>query len=440
MNWRPPMFLRRIFGKKPKPSPPPETRELSLDSLEAEIKSLRMRKLEAAKEALKPKIDEVVWICEEMRALIKFLAQAEVIKDIYVGLGKTAHEARRLLVDKLNRAIQGIKPPRELTWQSLVAFDDSLSRALGLMNDAIIAHSRYVAVLFDQQVQNVSRSIHKLNGSAAGLKGAIMENDREIQMLDGISSKIARRRDLSQLQTYMRAQRESLDGRIKELENRAKAEGTELDQLTNSQELKQMENVRHELDQIDRKIIRIKGEASSAISNLGRPFKKMKKLALDEKHPLERDKLRMLDLCIDEPLKAFLSEEENMPKLTILLRDLKDIIKKEEIKINPRERRKKLAHIRAMLDGGLLDLKQMYKGALAEKAAKEQAYATSPLLKQKTELERSLKAHRSELEKIQSEFKGLTKEMEDVKGEIGQGKSKLEEEASIALGVKLNIT
>ena len=434
------MFLRRIFGKKTKPPPLPEIRELSLDSLEEEIKSLRMHKLEAAKEAVKPKIDEVVWICEEIREWIKVLAQAEAVKEVYVGLGKTAREARRLLVDKLNRAIQGIKPPKELTWQSIVAFDDSLSRALGLMNDAIIAHSRYVTVLFGQQVQNVSRSIHKLNGSAAGLKGAIMENDREIQMFDGISSKIARQRDLLQLRTYMRAQRESLDGRIKELENSIKAEGTGLDQLINSQELKQMENVRHELDQIERKIIRIKGEASSAISNLGRPFKKMKKLALDEKHPLDRDKLRMLDLCIDEPLEAFLSEGENMPKLTVLLRDLEDIIKNEKIKINPREREKKLAHIRAMLDGGLLDLKRRYEGALAEKVAKEQAYATSPLLKQKAELERSLEAHRSELEKIQSEFKGLTKEMEDVEGEIGQGKSKLEDEASIVLGVKLKIT
>lgn len=434
------MFLRRIFGKKPKSPPPPEIRELSVDSLEEEIKSLRARKLEAAKEATRPKIDEVVWICEEIRALIKVLTQAEAVKEVYVGLGKTAREARRLLVDKLNRAIHGVNPPKELTWQGVVAFDDSLGRALGLMNDAIIAHSRYVAVLFGQQVQNVSSSIHKLNGSAAGLKGAIMENDREIQMLDGISSKIARQRDLLQLQTYTRAQRESLDGRIKELENSVKAEGAELDQLINSQELKQMENVRHELDQIGRRIIRIKGEASSAISNLGRPFKKMKKLALDEKHPLDRDKLRMLDLCIDEPIKAFLSEEENMPRLTVLLRDLEDIIKNEEIKINPRERRKKLAHIRAMLDGGMLDLKRRYEGALAEKAAKEQAYTTSPLLKQKAELERSLKAHRSELEKIQSEFKGLTKEMEDVEGEIKQGKSKLEEEASIALGVKLKIT
>jgi len=434
------MFFRRIFGRKPKPPPPPEIRELSLDSLEEEIKSLRVRKLEAAKEAVKPRVDEVAWICEEIKALIEVLARAEAVKEVYVGLGKTAHEARRLLVDKLNRAIKGIKPPRELTWQNLVTFDDSLSRALSLINDAITAHGRYVAILFDQQVQNVSRSIHKLNGSAAGLKGIIMENSREIGMFDGISSKIARQRDLLQLRTYMRAQKESLDGQVKELENTVKVEGAELDRLVNSQELKQVENIRHELDQIERKIIRIRGEASSAISNLGRPFKKMKKLALDGKHPLDRSKLRMLDLCIDEPLKAFLSEGENMPELTALLQDLEGIIKNEEIKINPRERRKRLAHIRAMLDGGLFDLKRRFEGVLEEKAEKGREYAMSPLLKQKAELEESLDARRSKLDRIKSELNGTVKEMEKTEEEIRRNGSELEGEASTVLGAKLKIT
>lgn len=434
------MFFRKIFGRKPRPPPPPEIRELSLDSLEEEIKSLRARRLEAAKEAVKPKVDEVAWVCEEIKASVGVLAQAEAVREVYVGLGKTAHEARRLLVDKLNRAVKGIKPPRELTWKIFVAFDDSLSRALSQMNDAVVAHGRYVAVLFDQQMQNVSRSIHKLNGSAAGLKGIIAENNREIEMFDGISSKIARQKDFLQLRAYMRTQRELLDGRVKELENTVKVEGAELNRLINSQELKQMENVRHELDQIERKIVRIRGEASSAISNLGRPFKKMKKLALDGKHPLDRSKLRMLDLCIDEPLKAFLSEGENMPTLTALLQGLEGIIKSEEIKINPRERRKKLAHIRAMLDGGLLDLKRRFEGALGEKTEKERAYATSSLLKQKAELEKSLGAHRSKLDKIRSELNGTIKEIEKTEEEIGRNRSELEGEASMVFGVKLKIT
>jgi hypothetical protein len=434
------MFFRKIFGKKPKPPPPPELREFSLDSLGEEIISLRARKLEAAKGAVKPKVDEVAWICEEIKASIEALARAEAAREVYVGLGKTAHEARRLLVDKLNRAVKGIKPPREPTWKIFVAFDDSLSRALSLMNDAIVAHGRYVAVLFGQQMQNVSRSIHKLNGSAAGLKGVIAENNREIELFDGISSKIARQRDLLQLQTHMRAQKESLDGRVKELENTVKVEGAELDRLVNSQELKQVENVRNELNQIERKITKIRGEASSAISNLGRPFKKMKKLALDGKHPLGRNKLRMLDLCIDEPLKAFLSEGENMPELTALLQDLEGIIKKEEIKINPRERRKKLAHIRAMIDGGLLDLKRRLGRALEEKAGKERAYATSSLLKQKAELEKSLEAHRSKLGKIKSELNGTVKEMEKTEEEIKRNGSELEGEASMVFGIKLKIT
>ena len=63
----------------------------------------------------------------------------------------------------------------------------------------------------------------------------------------------------------------------------------------------------------------------------------------------------------------------------------------------------------------------------------------SPILKQKSELEKSLKIHRSELEKIQSDLKVLSGDMEKIEGEIVQGKSKIENEASKFLGVKLKI-
>ena len=47
-------MFRRIFGKKPKPPPSVEVKELSLDSIEEEIKKLKDAKLGVVKEEMRP--------------------------------------------------------------------------------------------------------------------------------------------------------------------------------------------------------------------------------------------------------------------------------------------------------------------------------------------------------------------------------------------------
>jgi len=433
-------MFRRIFGKKPKPSPPVEVRELSLDSLGEEIKKLKDDRLEVVKGEIGPLVEGIARACEEIKALAEILAQAEVSKEVYVGLDKSAREARRLFVDKVTRAIEGLKQPKELTWQGLLAFGDSLDRALNMVADAGVVHGRYASVLFGQHVQSVYQSIHKLQELGAEFKGAIEVKKDEVQNLDNTSAQIGHLKGLAQRLVHLGAQKEALENRAKSLEGVLEAEGVERDRLTSSQELKDVEKIRHELGQIEQKISRLRGEAASAISGLQRPFKKMRKLALDGKHPLGRDKFGILDLCIDEPLEAFLSDGEDLPRLTALLQDLKGLIEGGQIELNPRERRKKLEQIRGMLSGALLELRREHDGILVEKVEKERAYITSPLLKQRAELERSLEARRSELEKIQSELKGLSREMEKIEGEIGRGRSELEGKASALLSVKLKIT
>jgi chromosome segregation ATPase len=147
----------------------------------------------------------------------------------------------------------------------------------------------------------------------------------------------------------------------------------------------------------------------------------------------------MLDLCIEEPLNAFLSDEVNLPRLIALLKEVEKAVESGEVELSPRERRKRLGQIKTMLDGGLLELRRKYEKMLMEKAAKEEAYASSPILKKKAELEKSLEAHRSELKKIQSEFKEISKDIEKIEEEIKRNKSELEDEASTLLGVKLKI-
>jgi len=433
-------MFRRIFGKKPKPPPLVEVKELSLDSIEEKIKKLKDDKLEVVKGEIGPLVEEIIGVCENIRNSAKILAQAEVSKEVYVGLDKSAREARRLFVDKVTHAIEGLEHPRELTWRSLLAFGDSLDRTLNLLTGAGVVHGRYASVLFGQHLQSAYQSIRKLQDLESQFKAAIEVKKDEVRLLDDTYAQITHQKDLAQKLVNLRSQKQVLENRAKSLEGVIEAEGVEFDRLTSSQELKDAEKIRYELEQIGQKIARLRGEATSALSSLQRPFKKMKKLALDGKYPLSRDKLSMLDMGIEEPLNAFLSDEVNLPKLIEVLKDAKRSVESGEVELNPRERKKRLVQIERMLDGRLLELRQMYEEALVEKAAKEEAYTSSRVIKRRTELEKSLETHRSELEKIQSELKWLLMEMERIEEEIERSKSELESEASIVLGIKLKIT
>lgn len=432
-------MFRRIFGKKPKPPPTAEVKELSLDSIEEEIKRLKEAKLEVVKGEMRPLVEEITRACENIRASAKILAQAESSKEVYVGLDKSSREARRLFVDKVTRAVEGLERPRELTWQSLLAFSDSLNRTINQLTGAGVVHGRYASVLFGQHFQNAHQSIRQLQDLGAQFRAAIEVKKDEVRLLDDTSAQINHQKDTAQRIANLRSQKQALENRAKSLESHLEAEAVESNKLTGSQEMKDAQKIYDALEQITQRIARLKGEAASAISSLQRPFKKMKKLALDGKHPLNREKSKLLDLCIDEPLGAFLSDEVDLPMLTALVQELKGAIDEGQIELNPRERRKRLEQIQSMLSGELLELRREYDKTSAEKVEKEQEYMNSPVLKQKSEIEKSLKSHRSELEKIQSDIKVLSGDIEKIEEEIVQGKSKIENEASKFLGVKLKI-
>jgi phage shock protein A len=66
-------------------------------------------------------------------------------------------------------------------------------------------------------------------------------------------------------------------------------------------------------------------------------------------------------------------------------------------------------------------------------------YETSPLLKEKAEIEKSLEIHRSELARIRSELNAMSRTIEESEQKIQQNKTELENKAKEVLSVELEI-
>ncbi|MFB0500480.1 MAG: hypothetical protein ACETWO_04325, partial [Candidatus Hadarchaeaceae archaeon] len=271
------MFLKRIFGKKKAPEPiQPE--KLSIDSLGERVDKLKQEKLSDTQSKLNTMLDR---LSEERGALLKELktfSEAEPTEEVYPGLRKTALEARRLLTDKLTRAVTDIERRGEFSTNNLATLSGKLTKMVNLTTDALVTHSRYVQALFGSHFNAIELRLRRLHGLVREVNVIIEGTLREMRSLDSISSKISSRKEILNRIEDMRTNAKSLESQVVVLEKLIENENNQLARLINSEEFKGLDASRRELERIEREIAHVKGAVSSAISGLSRPLRKMEKL------------------------------------------------------------------------------------------------------------------------------------------------------------------
>jgi len=431
------MFFKRIFGRgKPQEL---KIESLSLDSIQGRIHVLEKEKLTEIQPKLNAFFEKISERRDWILAELKSLAAAESAEEVYPGLYKTVDEAKRLLIDKLTRALTNIRPPGDAASADLVAFDSALTKSVNLSTDAIVAHGRFVARLFAPQLHLIESRLREMHGLSRDVHIAVEKVLAEIRSLEDISSKIMLQNDLIQRGGNLRTDIASFEKRIKELEEAIAAEKTQLTQLTNGEEFKQLESTQRELEQIEHELSHAKAVAAYTILNLSRPLRKMRKLMMEEKQ-MSRETAEILELCIENPLEVFLSDER-LAATTTLLQKMLGLIESDKISLNARERRKKIEDARAILENEtLVKLKQNLEQLRAKKGALENLSRSSPLLKKKAELEHTLDGSVLDLEHAKATLEELRRDLQNNEKEIDRNRGELEEAASGVIGSTVKIT
>lgn len=431
------MLFRKIFGKK---SVAPQIKELTLDLLDERIKYLKEDRSAEAVEILKPKVDEIVIAFEGVKIATQIISEAELTGDVHPKLYKMGNEARRLLAEKIIRAIDGVNRPRDLTWQSLLNFNDSAARAVSLVVEASTSHGRHAAILFEKQMQNLFQSIHKLHGLTIKLGELLNGEGAQLQELDRIASLIARQRELAKEAERLRAEKELLEKRGGALNQALVEKSTELEHLMKCDDLKQLESLQRELLELGQRMSNLQNLFISIASGISRPFRKMRNLVSIGKHPLDRDLAKALDLYIDDPFEAALSEADGLPMLNALLLDLQNLIQSGEVELSARERRKKLERIHELLKTTALpDIQKEYRQLLAERESKSSAYKQSPLLRRKTELEKSIEQQKLELERVHADIGATQTKLGEIRHEIEENRAELEKSSTAVLDAQVKL-
>jgi hypothetical protein len=432
------MFFKRIFSRgKPKEL---KIESTSIEALRERIDALKKEKLAAAQPKLTVDFSKIVEKRERILSGLKNLGAAESTEEVYAGLYKAVDEARRLLIDKLTRALQSIRPPNTTTSSDLAAFDSSLARAVNLMTDAIAAHNYYVARLFAQHLHIIKSYLRELQSFARDIHITVEKTLSEIRSLEEVSSKIALHIDLVQQNKNLRTNIAPLEQRAIELEEFINAEKAQLAQLIDAKEFKQLESSQEELKQIEHELSQAKTVAIHTILNFSRPLRKMRKLVTDGEYQIDQETAKILEICIENPINVFQSDEK-LEATAVLLEKMIELIEKNKIVLETREHKKRVDDARSIIKNKtLIELKENIERLNSRKQALDDLHQKSPLPKKKTELEHALERHTLDLEHVKKSLEELRRDLQRSDEGIDRNKKELEETASKVTGATVKIT
>jgi hypothetical protein len=368
------------------------------------------------------------------------LAAAELTEEVHAGLYKAVDEARRLFIDKLTRALQSIRPPNTTTSSDLIAFDSSLTRAVNLMTDAIAAHYYYIARLFAQHLHIIKSYLRELQNFAKDIHISVEKTLSEIRSLEDVSSKIVLHIDLVKQSENLRTNIAPLEQRATDLEGLVNAERAQLAQLIDDKEFKQLECSQQELKQIEHEFSQAKTVAAHTILNFSRPLRKMRKLVTDGEYRMDGETAKILDICIENPIDIFQSDEK-LAATAVLLSKMIELIEKDKISLETREHKKRVEDARSVIENKtLIELKENIEQLNSRKRALDDFHQKSPLLKKKTELEHALERHTLDLEHVKKSLEELRRDLQRSDEEINRNKNELEETASKVVSTAVKIT
>lgn len=429
------MFFKRIF-KKP-PPPEPVVVKLDLVALGERINNLKNEKFETIKPTFNDIIGEIIGTRETLLSNLKKLADANPSEEVYPKLLKSSIEARKLLVEKISRALANIERPSELSKNTLDTFDGKLAKSINLTTDAVVTHGRYVRTTFEPEFAVLQSNLRRLHDLTKHVHEKIGATINEINRLESLSSET---NSLTELILSIKKNQddiESLEMLLKKTEENMREEEARLKQLMSSEEFKRAADTKREHEQIESEIARLEGEVKSAFSDISRPLRKLEKLLSSGGYHMDREKVKALELCINEP-QEIVSSDEKISAAEGLLQEAAELLDEGKIELDDRERRKKLERIRKLATR-LREFKRRLD-VLNHRLNAVQRDLQYPVQTQISELKQSIAEQKSKIDHAQKSIEDLKKKHEQAEKEIEDKRADIEKHAGEILGAKIELT
>lgn len=407
---------------------PEEREKISLDDMGERLEEEKERSLEEVEGDVEPLLAKISNILDKIRDLEEDLSDAESAEEVHPNLYKSSKEAKRLLLKKVNRASERIDVPEETGWDKLLSFNRSLQKTNNLLKNAIVSHGQQVGALFSGEMDRLRRLTSRLKSLSKDLNTSLRKRKLRLDDFDELSDNISERDQIIEKKGEMEEKIEELESQREELEEELEDEKDSLESLEKSQRFEKLEDMKGRRKNLDQRKERVRRKIDSMISDLARPLRKMDKMIERGEHMVSHEVLDGLDLYLDDPAQAALSEEEGLPKLKATLEELKTLLD-GKMKLGERERRKRLEEVREIVDeDGIEELRDKYFQYEEKSEELKEEIESSSLLDKREKLEESIDKRRSELERKEEGIGKIEKELSDLQGEVEEKEDEIREE------------
>ncbi len=415
----------------------PEKEELSIGEVKERIKNKKSHLLQDTEKDYQPILEKVSNIRKKMESLNKDLENAEPEEEVHPNIYKSANEGRRLLINKVDRAVEKLEVPSDPTWNDLLGFNESLLDAVNLLENAKFSHGEQVAALFENELSRMSRLVRSLSSVSNELNDSLRKVKSKSEDLEDIKNKIENRENLMSKRDHLEEKIDILRNKKEEMEYEIEKEREKLLSLKKSDRFKELDDIKGEIDELSHKKEKIRKEIDSNISELARPLRKMSKMIERDEHMVSSEVLEAIDLYQENPVQAALEEEEGLPKLKAMLRELEGVLE-DKMKLSNREREKRLEEVRYMIESEKVKrLREDYLRAVKEVENLKKEIDDSPLLEKKERLETSIKNKKLEIEEFEEKITKKEEELKDVNEQIGERSRDILEKVDSVLGVRV---
>lgn len=410
--------------------------QLSVSQVRERLEEKKSKPLEQMEKDVGPMLGEISALREKIVNLGEEFENATTEEDVHPNIYKSANEAKRLLLSKMNRAVEKIEVPEETEWNELLDFNRSLQDSVNLLKNAKVSHGNQVTTLFEREMAKFNRLANELRSFSKDLNTALRKAKLRIDDFDEILDKISEREELLESQEKLEEELENLKARKKEIKGQLEKERESLKSLKKSERFEELKQVDEKIENLSQKKEKIFKKIDTTISDLHRPFRKLNKMIERDEHMVGSDVLDALDSYLDDPVKAAVFEEEDdLPKLRQLLKELETVLE-DKMKLDDRERRKRLEEVRDILDSRKVkefrdecfEIEEKIEDLKGERES-------SSLLEKKDRLEESVQDKESELERIDERIQNLESEIEEIESQLNEMAVEIREEVDSTLGV-----
>lgn len=410
---------------------------VSIEKLPERIKEKKNQLIEDTRKELHSLLEKISNILVKLEDLKDNLASAESSEDVHANLYKSANEAKRLLVRKMDRAIENLDVSFEGKWKNLLNFNRDLQDSLNLLKNARISHSNQVSALYEGKMNKLMRLTDRLQSLSKELNTDLRKTNLELEELDDFLEEVEKKSGLEEKKAKLKENLNELKNRKEDIEEDYNRVKESLESLKKSKRFEELEEIKQKKKELEKKKKRICKKINSNLSDIARPLRKMSKLIERNEHMVSKEVLDAIDMYLDDPEEAALSEEEGLPKLNSLLEEL-EIALRDKMKLSEKERKKRLEEIRDMIENErVAKLRNKYFEIENKQENYRKERESSSLLDKKERLEKSVEDKESELEKTKDRIEDLDEEIEKITRKIQEKNSLIRKKAGSDLELEI---